>query len=87
MLDTFDWILFDADHTLFDFDRSARASLSTKLTDHGIQYTEEDIELYFAINKACWRAYEEGKIDRHTLTRKRFQDFFEQIQMPFQNHS
>ena len=79
MRNKLDWILFDADHTLFDFDRSARISLQDTLGKHGLAYTEESIEEYFVINRACWRAYEEGKIDRGTLARRRFELFFAHI--------
>jgi YjjG family noncanonical pyrimidine nucleotidase len=79
MRNELDWILFDADHTLFDFDRSARISLQGTLDKYGIAHTEETLEDYFVINRACWREYEEGKIDRGTLTRRRFELFFEKI--------
>jgi len=74
-----DWILFDADHTLFDFDRSARISLQDTLEAHAIPFTDDTIESYFVINHACWRAYEKGEIDRETLKRSRFEIFFNKI--------
>jgi len=79
MRNTLDWILFDADHTLFDFDRSARISLQDTLDDYGLIYTDETIEEYFVINRSCWRAYEQGKIDRSTLARRRFELLFEKM--------
>lgn len=74
-----DWILFDADHTLFDFDRSARISLKDTLDEYGISHTEETVDSYFVINHACWLAYEQGRIDRTTLTKSRFELFFNEI--------
>ncbi len=79
MRNKLEWILFDADHTLFDFDRSARISLQDTLDEYGIAYTDLTVESYFAINRACWRAFEQGRIDRATLTRSRFELFFEEI--------
>ena len=79
MRDKLDWILFDADHTLFDFDRSSRVSLQSALDTYGIAHTEQTIADYFVINHACWRDFEEGKIDRSTLTKRRFELFFEKI--------
>ena len=81
------WLLFDADHTLFDFDRSARISLRTAFSQHGVSITEEQSARYFVINKACWREYEQGKIDRHTLARKRFDIFFDEIGVQWYRHS
>jgi len=74
-----DWVLFDADHTLFDFDRSARHSLAYMFGEIDFHVTEEQLQLYFKINKACWREYEEGKVDRETLARKRFDIFFDVV--------
>jgi 5'-nucleotidase len=79
MRNKLDWILFDADHTLFDFDRSARISLQDTLDEYGVIHSDETVQSYFEINHACWRAYEQGKIDRQTLTRSRFELFFEKI--------
>lgn len=75
----FDWLLFDADHTLFDFDRSAREALSETMERHGISYREGHWKAYSVINKQCWTAYENGEIDRETMRTRRFSMFFEQI--------
>ncbi len=83
-MNTFDageieWVLFDADHTLFDFDKSARHSLEHMFRELELEVTDEQYNQYFKINKACWREYEEGKVTRHELARKRFEIFFELI--------
>ena len=72
------WILFDADHTLFDFDRSARISLIDTLERNGVTLPDNTIERYFEINKNCWRDYEMGLIDRETLAHRRFELFFDE---------
>ncbi len=75
----FDWILFDADHTLFDFDKSAAESLMDTMQSHGIAHHDGHWELYNKINKTCWSAYENGEMDRDTMRTLRFSLFFEQI--------
>ncbi|MDX1476837.1 MAG: YjjG family noncanonical pyrimidine nucleotidase [Saprospiraceae bacterium] len=75
----FDWVLFDADHTLFDFDRASKAALEWALTSEGFPIEEGYFETYFGINKACWRAFEDGAIDRLTLRRQRFERFFAEV--------
>ncbi|MDX1408403.1 MAG: YjjG family noncanonical pyrimidine nucleotidase [Saprospiraceae bacterium] len=73
----YDWILFDADHTLFDFDRSSKAALESALAEQGFDVLPRHFEMYYQINKQCWRAFEDGEIDRPTLRRLRFERFFE----------
>ena len=73
----YSWVLFDADHTLFDFDRSARHALEHMFNEVGVEVSEELFQEYFKINKACWRQYEEGLIGRDILARRRFEMFFE----------
>ena len=77
MLDQLDWILFDADHTLFDFDRSSKASLTDVLARHGVECTDEQFDDYFLINRRCWQQYERGEISRQVLATRRFEIFFE----------
>ncbi len=77
MLDQFDWILFDADHTLFDFDRSSKASLTDVLADYGVSCTDEQFADYFEINRRCWQQYEKGEISREVLATRRFDIFFD----------
>lgn len=74
-----DWILFDADHTLLDFDRSAHHALHHVLELNGKDLSEDQVNLYYRFNKQCWQEYERGLIDRETLARKRFELFFEAV--------
>lgn len=72
----YNWILFDVDNTLFDFDRAEKSALSNALTNAGITPEEYMFGLYNTINKACWQDFEEGKISRQTLRTIRFEKFF-----------
>jgi YjjG family noncanonical pyrimidine nucleotidase len=75
----YDWILFDADHTLFDFDKSSEEALADTLLKHGVAEHKTHWLTYNTINKACWAAFEKGEIDRETMRTQRFSHFFEQI--------
>ncbi len=68
----YDFLLFDADQTLFDFDRSEYCSLRRLLTENHIAFTDELYADYHAINHALWKALERGEITREMLIRKRF---------------
>ncbi len=76
---SYQWILFDADNTLFDFDRSERHALSGALRVLGIPFEEAHHHLYNRINKACWKAFEHGEISRTELRSRRFELFFSEI--------
>jgi YjjG family noncanonical pyrimidine nucleotidase len=71
----YSWVLFDADHTLFDFDRAAEKSISITAQEFGIEQPLNYQE-YHQINRRCWEEYERGEIDRETLRYKRFKEFF-----------
>lgn len=75
----YSWLLFDADNTLFDFDMAERNALGMVLSDMGVAAQPEYFSLYNQINKICWQAFEEGKIDRKTLRTTRFERFFNEI--------
>ena len=61
------WVLFDADHTLFDFDKASEEALSEVLVQHGDDWTEGMYADYKRINVQCWTEHEQGLIDRDTL--------------------
>ncbi|HUR30614.1 MAG TPA: YjjG family noncanonical pyrimidine nucleotidase [Saprospiraceae bacterium] len=71
------WVLFDADHTLFDFDKASEEALSEVLVDHGIEWCEGMYRDYKKINIQCWMEHEQGIIDRDTLVYERFRRYFD----------
>ena len=76
---TYQWILFDADNTLFDFDKSEKFALERAFLDYEIPITDEYIKTYHEVNKQCWKAFEEGEMDQDTLRSRRFELFLNQI--------
>ena len=71
------WVLFDADHTLFDFDKASEEALSEVLSEYGIGWGEGMYSDYKRINVQCWMEHEQGKIDRDTLVYERFKRYFD----------
>lgn len=71
------WVLFDADHTLFDFDKASEEALSEVLSEFGIGWGEGMYSDYKRINVQCWMEHEQGKIDRDTLVYERFKRYFD----------
>lgn len=76
---TYDWLLLDADNTLFDFDRCEGKALQRALEDYGIPFSDDHHATYNVINKQCWRDYEEQKISKAELRLRRFELFFNSI--------
>lgn len=74
----YDVILFDADRTLFDFDRSQLDALREVFQAHRIPVTQEMMDLYIHINDHLWAQFDRGEITTEELTRVRFQLFLEE---------
>lgn len=66
----YDWILFDADETIFRFD--AFLGLQTMLASKGMTFTADDFTEYQKINKPAWVKYQNGEIDVDQLKYGRF---------------
>ncbi|PTB33356.1 pyrimidine 5'-nucleotidase [Photobacterium phosphoreum] len=67
----YQWILFDADETLFHFD--ALRGLQLMFSRHNITFTDADFEQYEAINKPLWVDYQNGIISATELQNIRFE--------------
>ena len=68
-------LLFDADHTLFDFRKSEYLALKKALVELGCPATDEHIERYSDINVKYWKMLERGEIDKKSLMLARFIEF------------
>ena len=72
-------LLLDADDTIFDFKACEREALRLAFQRHGIPLNDEISQQYIEINKALWKRYELGEIDRHTVIYSRFGILFQQF--------
>lgn len=75
----FDLILFDADGTLLDFDRSEGESLRNMLQGLGLSCTDELAETYQRINLRLWKQLERGEVTKAQLQERRFSELFQQF--------
>ncbi|MBV7300797.1 pyrimidine 5'-nucleotidase [Enterovibrio paralichthyis] len=66
----YDWILFDADETLFSFD--AFAGLKVMFAGLGVDFSEQDFAEYQTVNKPLWVKYQDGEISAKQLQEDRF---------------
>lgn len=73
------WLLFDADGTLFDFERTEAAALQATFTDFGIAHDERNTAVYHAINRVLWQQLERGELRADVLRVLRFERLFEAL--------
>jgi len=71
------WILFDADGTLFDFEKAEISALKNTLVQAGHRVESDYVEIYRRINKQIWQDLEHGRISPEALKTGRFELFFE----------
>ncbi|WP_100752618.1 pyrimidine 5'-nucleotidase [Vibrio salilacus] len=74
----YDWILFDADETLFHFD--AFKGMQLMFSRKGVEFTQQDFADYQTINKPLWVDYQDGKITAAQLKHNRFIEWAEKLQ-------
>jgi len=75
--------LFDADGTLFDYDRAERAALDQALRQIGVSTDPGHLAAYRRINQALWQAVEKGEITPGMVKVRRFELLLEAIQVAY----
>jgi len=73
----YDWILFDADETLFHFD--AFKGMQLMFSRKGVEFTQQDFDHYQTVNKPLWVDYQNGTITAHALKHTRFQEWADKL--------
>ena len=71
---SYQWMLFDADGTLFDFERTAAEALQRTFLDFGEDFDPAFFKLYRSIDKRLWEALERGTLTRDRLHVQRFEE-------------
>jgi 2-haloacid dehalogenase len=77
------WLLFDADGTLFDYDRAERAALEQALAQIGVPFDPGHLAAYRRINQALWQGVEKGEITPGVVKVRRFELLLEAIQVVY----
>jgi 2-haloacid dehalogenase len=73
----YEWVLLDADGTLFDYDRAEQYALERALQDFDLPFNAGTVEVYRRINGALWLDFEQGKVDADRLKVLRFERLLE----------
>lgn len=74
----YEWILFDADETLFHFD--AFSGLQRMFSQFGVTFNQQNYQEYQSINKPLWTDYQNGTINAQQLQHRRFNSWADKLQ-------
>ncbi len=75
------WLLFDADGTLFDYDRAEAKALEATFQNFGLPFSDEHSRAYQKINHQVWVDFENGQITSEALRVVRFERLFETLRL------
>ncbi len=81
VLMVYQWILFDADGTLFDYRQAEVAALAAAFARVGLGLEPRHLELYRKVNGQIWLELERGEVGREELKVKRFERLFEAAEL------
>jgi len=77
----YQWILFDADGTLLDFERAAGLALQATCEQELAGFEPRYQQIYSRINTGIWRELETGQIAPEALKTERFARFFAALEI------
>jgi 2-haloacid dehalogenase len=67
------WFLFDADGTLFDYDKSEPVALANTFAQFGYVFDAAYLDAYRSINGQLWRDFEQDLIEQERIKVLRFE--------------
>ena len=71
-MNKYDVFLFDADNTLFDFEKAEESALKSLFEEAGLTYSLSAADKYKEINNALWAEFERGETTKEALQILRF---------------
>lgn len=77
----YEFILWDIDDTLIDFKASETTAIKKCFKHYGVDISKEELNTYSEINKNYWKLLEQGKIEKHIMLVKRFEDFINYLEV------
>jgi 2-haloacid dehalogenase len=72
----YQWLLFDADGTLFDFERAEAMALARTCEQCGVPFQPDLLTAYRRINQEVWQSLEQGLTTPEELKVRRFELLF-----------
>lgn len=83
ILKKYKWLIFDADNTLYDYDKAEKIALLHTLDDFEIPYDKDTIiSEYHSINRKLWMDFEKGLIkSQEEIKYSRTEQLFRQLKV------
>lgn len=78
----YDILLFDADNTILDFDKSEQQALKLAFEQLGLQFSHKILNVYRRHNIAQWQLFEQGKLTKPQVLINRFVNTFAELNLP-----
>ena len=75
------YLLFDADNTLFNFDRANQEAFHAVCRQFDIPNSDETFALYERCNNEMWAAFDRGECTKDFLVVERFRLFLERASL------
>jgi YjjG family noncanonical pyrimidine nucleotidase len=75
----YDWVLFDADNTLFDFHASSEIAFHKSFGRHGMTVDNWSYERFRHYNLEAWKAFDENRMDHEEIKVFRFGHLFREM--------
>src|SRR6188474_2451342 len=75
------WLWFDADGTLFDYERAEGSALKNTFGSLNLRFEDDYLDIYQRINQGLWRALEKQEISSVDLRVRRFELLLEALQV------
>lgn len=72
-------LIFDADHTLWDFDKAERNAINRIFSNLSVPFEESFLEIYRNINFTLWKKFEQNEISQKKIKTERFRLFLKEI--------
>ena len=77
----YEYLLFDADDTLFDFPKASSRAFEAMCQAHDIPYTPEVYRIYHEINLELWTAFDRGEVTKEFVTLERYVRFLKAVHL------
>ena len=75
-------LLFDADNTILDFDKSEEQALKRAFCDMGLEFSQNVLAVYRKNNVYQWQLFEQGKLTKSQVLINRFIETFKELRLP-----
>lgn len=82
MHQAYQWLLFDADDTLFDYAQGEHSALRDTFAEFGLPFDARTLDLYREFNHRLWLRFEKHEVTGDQIRRERFAELFHTLELP-----